>query len=256
MCGRFFVSEAELDDFAALVEGIEKELLKPRPNRDGTADLVPGDGAPVLVDAGYSGPASRVLTWGFPGPGGKGRIINARAETVMEKPMFRLPFQGHRCIIPAAGFYEWRDADADGEAMGKEEGPVQLVLPGMDAFEATSGNAGIGRPNTSRPAMERNARKMAPRIRYRFLAADGRPLAMGGIYWTFPIDAVTKLTAFTIITVAANEDVQPIHDRMPLLLPQHAISAWLHPGMTAQVGSLLVPAPIGLIRCEPSLAEA
>ena len=34
MCGRFYVSEAELDDFAALVEGIERDLLKP-PSKSG-----------------------------------------------------------------------------------------------------------------------------------------------------------------------------------------------------------------------------
>jgi len=37
--------------------------------------------------------------------------INAKAETLMEKPMGRTPFKKHRCLVPADGFYEWRRPD-------------------------------------------------------------------------------------------------------------------------------------------------
>jgi putative SOS response-associated peptidase YedK len=275
MCGRFYVSEAELDDFAALVEGIEKDLLKPRPNPDGTADLVPGDVAPVIVGASFTdaawqrhdpapafitGPLSfwqsplaytqvRLLTWGFPGPGGKRPVINARAETVMEKPMFKLPFQGHRCLIPASGFYEWADTDADtdvdADALGQpggmpprrqgtatretmEDAPVQLALPFMAPAAET---AATGRKNAGR------------RIRYRFSSRDGRPLALGGIFWTFRLDTAVERTCFTILTVAANDDVAATHDRMPLLLPQAAFADWLRPGVSDRVRALLRPVP-------------
>lgn len=265
MCGRFYVSEAELDDFAALVEGIEKDLLKPRSNPDGTADLVPGDVVPTLVGAGYSdaghtagsslsfwqpyltASSVRLLTWGFPGPAGKGLVINARAETVMEKPLFRLPFQGHRCLIPASGFYEWMDADTPQED-ALAEGPVQLSM------------ADLSKPDMA-PVVRQHRRasaKSAKRIRYRFLARDGQPLALGGIYWTFPVDAVTRKTCFTILTVSANADVSPIHERMPLLLPRDAFSDWLLPGVTDRIRSLLRPASAETLLCEasPSIREA
>lgn len=41
-------------------------------------------------------------------------IINARAETILEKPSFRGALRHHRCIIPASGYYEWR-TDSEGK---------------------------------------------------------------------------------------------------------------------------------------------
>ena len=45
--------------------------------------------------------------WGFARPGG-GLVINARAETAAERPMFRDAFRQGRCLVPADGFLEWR----------------------------------------------------------------------------------------------------------------------------------------------------
>ena len=51
--------------------------------------------------------AAEILQWGFPGFE-KGRLlINARAESVMDRPTFADSFSSRRCVIPAAGFYEW-----------------------------------------------------------------------------------------------------------------------------------------------------
>lgn len=42
---------------------------------------------------------------------GRDRTINAREETVDEKPAFRGPFRHHHCLIPADGYYEWQKLD-------------------------------------------------------------------------------------------------------------------------------------------------
>ncbi|WKJ92230.1 SOS response-associated peptidase family protein [Methylomonas montana] len=43
-------------------------------------------------------------------------LINARAETIREKPSFRVAFQKRRCLIVAQGFYEWQKLESDKQA--------------------------------------------------------------------------------------------------------------------------------------------
>lgn len=59
------------------------------------------------------------------------RMINARAETVSEKPSYRSAFKRRRCLIVADGFYEWKQTE-DGEAGGKQ--PYYLRLKSGDPF--------------------------------------------------------------------------------------------------------------------------
>lgn len=58
------------------------------------------------------------------------RMINARAETVAEKPMFREAFKYRRCVIPASGYYEWQDV-ADGKQpwyfTARNNDPIVLI---------------------------------------------------------------------------------------------------------------------------------
>ena len=54
--------------------------------------------------------AARPMRWGFEKPQG-GLVINARVETIGERPMFRALAQKQRCAMPASGYYEWRRSD-------------------------------------------------------------------------------------------------------------------------------------------------
>lgn len=72
-------------------------------------DICPSQVAPVLVSRGEK-ILGEFQQWGLPGFRGRQQIINARAETVTEKPMFRRSIAFQRCVIPATGFYEWDSA--------------------------------------------------------------------------------------------------------------------------------------------------
>jgi putative SOS response-associated peptidase YedK len=142
------------------------------------------------------------------------RMINARAETVASKPAYRHALVKRRCLIPADGFYEWRRLD-----------PA---------------------PGSKRPRKE-------PTFVHR---RDGEPMAFAGLWavWKVP-DALAGtvgnddgwLRSCAIVTTKANRLLAPIHDRMPVLLPETAWDPWLAPrARAADLPSLtrwLVPAP-------------
>ena len=70
----------------------------------------------AAVTSGEDGRRYRPMRWGFiphwyKKPGGGPLLINARAETIAEKPAFKSACRERRCIIPASGFYEWTRLD-------------------------------------------------------------------------------------------------------------------------------------------------
>lgn len=107
MCGRYQFSTGEYKEFQQIVRdaqrrssGQHNELNFPM-----AGDIAPTDEAPVLVSSG-SKVVAEFQRWGIPGWRG-GLMINARAETVCEKPMFRRSIAAQRCVVPATGYYEW-----------------------------------------------------------------------------------------------------------------------------------------------------
>ncbi len=108
------------------------------------------------------------------------KLINARAETIAEKPSFRSAFKQRRCLVVADGFYEW----------------------------------------------QRHQGKKQP---FYFRLQDGQPFGFAGLWekWTNP--AGEEISSCTIVTTAANELLQPIHDRMPVILAPQDYDLWLDP---------------------------
>ena len=102
MCGRYFwtddAEDAFLEDFPDLAGAVRRLRA---------GDYTPGMSAPALAAGTGSGICAEQLLWGFPGFDKGKLLINARAESVKDRPTFADSFAGRRCALPAAGFYEW-----------------------------------------------------------------------------------------------------------------------------------------------------
>lgn len=107
MCGRYNFSTEESAELQKIVRQIE---AKNSHNKWHMGEIFPTNSAPVLLwEQGHAEP--ELLGWGFPGfKSGARTIINARAETVAERPMFRQSWSERRCVVPTSGFFEWQKA--------------------------------------------------------------------------------------------------------------------------------------------------
>lgn len=107
MCGRYFL-DASLDEIEAMLG----PLAGAAPLK-ASFNIRPEQSIPVLRNNALNQPRLDLLRWGLvpswsKGPDRRFSMINARAETVAEKPAYRAPLRYRRCLIPASGFYEWR----------------------------------------------------------------------------------------------------------------------------------------------------
>jgi putative SOS response-associated peptidase YedK len=59
------------------------------------------------------------------------RMINARSEEIFQKPAFRKPIRGQRCLVPASGFYEWMEVNLEER---KEKYPFYITLKNQKVF--------------------------------------------------------------------------------------------------------------------------
>jgi putative SOS response-associated peptidase YedK len=213
MCGRFVSAsspERIAEYFGAAFEG---ETLGENYNVAPTNDI-------YAVVAGPDGePRLEVFHWGLIPVWAKDikvgyKMINARAETVASKSVYKSALKKKRCLIPMDGFYEWK--------AGEPGGPVTKA----------------GKPAKQPMFINR---------------LDGEPLAVAGLWsaWRDPAGDPTAdwLHSATIVTTSANATMAPIHDRMPVILPRSVWDEWLDPeNQNLEVLSgLLVPASDSLL---------
>ncbi len=177
MCGRFVLFSSVsiiAREFALLPENI---VFSPKYN------IAPAQEVLIVVAGGER----RLIRcrWGFipqwaKDPDAGYKMINARAETLAEKPAFKSAIRNHRCLVVADGFYEWKKE-------GKDKKPLYIHLK------------------------------------------SGRPIGFAGLYsyWQTPEEAL--LCTCTIITTSANHLLEPIHDRMPAIIPAGSRAEWLDP---------------------------
>lgn len=106
MCGRYVASTPT----ALLADWFDLDEVAVEP--EASWNVAPTDPVPAVVTRRDGQRRLGVLRWGLvpswaPNPTGGARLINARSETVLEKPAFRTAFARRRCLLPADGFYEW-----------------------------------------------------------------------------------------------------------------------------------------------------
>ena len=105
MCGRYRLKRADqlAEKFEAIYSG-DAEELRPRYNIAPTQPV-------LVVRASGSGRTISSVRWGLIpswATDPSASQINARSETLLDKPSFRDSFELRRCLIPADGFYEWK----------------------------------------------------------------------------------------------------------------------------------------------------
>ena len=192
MCGRYFFGDRTADE-------VEKELglrpgsISPRPGDATPGMILPGivrrrnaAKAPDAQSCDNESQATDVrdLFWGLTSRDNK-LIINARAESVLDKPMFSDSFSNRRCLLPAAGFYEWDKA----------------------------------------------------KTKFIFKRPDGKPMYLAGFY-----DLNEGKDSFVILTTMANKSMEPVHDRMPVMIEAASAQDYLQ-DTSAAMDMLKEPMP-------------
>ncbi|MBR2037766.1 MAG: SOS response-associated peptidase family protein [Lachnospiraceae bacterium] len=102
MCGRFFWDSDTARELEKTIRMVDDTFRI----EHYTGDIHPSEKAPV-ISYHQGSLLAEDKKWGFPGFDSRKVIFNARAESVLEKKMFRDSVLKRRIVIPAAGFYEW-----------------------------------------------------------------------------------------------------------------------------------------------------
>lgn len=123
MCGRYFL-HSSIEHLVALFGRMPAPRLVPRYN------IAPSQCVALVRENATGGRELAMARWGLvpgwsQGPDSRFSMINARSETVAEKPAYRAALRYRRCLIPADGFYEWR-----AEAGGKQPYVLRPRTPG------------------------------------------------------------------------------------------------------------------------------
>lgn len=202
MCGRFTLAV----DRATLRESFPQfevpEGLTPRYN------IAPTQLVPVVPNNGEN--KVEFFNWGLVPSWAKdpkfgNRMINARSETLAEKPSFRTAYRRRRCLVLTDGFYEWQKIPGR-----KSKQPVHIRMQ------------------------------------------DDAPFAFAGLWEYWEKDG-SEILSCTIITTSPNDLLEPIHNRMPVILPRDAYEVWLDPAerQPDELQGLLVPYPSEEMKAYP-----
>lgn len=201
MCGRY-VSTRSPKELAGLFHATrESEAAE---SLDPSWNVAPTDGVWAVMeradrDTGEVLRQLRALRWGLVPSWAKSldvgaRMINARVETVHEKPAYRRAFTKRRCLLPADGFYEWQPLAATKERGARKQ--PYFITPEDGGVMALAGLYEFWRDPS---------------------AGEDDPAA-----W---------VVSCTIITTEATDAAGRVHPRMPLAVAPEHYDAWLDPAL-------------------------
>jgi len=218
MCGRYasssrpedLVEEFEVDEDCT-AQFARSILVAPQSPPAGAPDfnMAPTKQAPVVLTRASRGEIAaaptrqlRLLTWGLVPSWAKDfkiglRMINARAESLLDKSSFARAAIARRCLVPADGWYEWQVSPTALDAKGKPRKHPFFVHRSDGAPLAMAGLYEFWRDKS--------------------LGED---------------DPDAWLTTYAIITSAAEPGLDRIHERQPLVLEREAWADWLDPKQT------------------------
>jgi putative SOS response-associated peptidase YedK len=225
MCGRYATAREPADlidefgiDWAAVDEQLAPNYnVAPTDEVYAVVERFPKD-QPAGLPSTRPQRQLRVVRWGLVPSWAKdpkigNKLINARAETLTEKPAFRRAFAVRRCLLPADGYFEWFTED-DGGRPRKQPYFIRNrgggVLPMAGLYE-------FWRDPHAEP------------------------------------DADPWLCTSVVITTEATDELGRIHDRMPMLVEPENWARWLDPRFedVEQLQELLVPAAPGRLEAFP-----
>ena len=104
MCGRYQFTAEQSAEILQIIQEVRDKFGARAADGVRRGEITPGCKMPVLL-ASDEGPTPELLAWGF--RTSKSLIINARAETALEKPIFAESVRARHCVIPSTGFFEW-----------------------------------------------------------------------------------------------------------------------------------------------------
>ncbi|MEU4700463.1 SOS response-associated peptidase [Nonomuraea dietziae] len=220
MCGRYASARKKhelLEEFEVEQDASPDEELQPDYNVAPTKQVY-AVLSRVPKEAERAVRQLRVMRWGLvpvwaKDPSIGSRMINARLETVAEKPAFKRAFASRRCLLPADGYFEWMPVEGE-----KRKKQPFYIHPEDDGVLAMAGLYEFWKDPTR---------------------AEDDPLK-----W---------LVTCTVITTQAEDDLGHIHDRMPMMIERERWAEWLDPTLTdtGQASRLLVPADAGRLVAYP-----
>ena len=128
MCGRYYLDESVIREIRQFLGNLDTKGKEWK-----ARDVYPSEQAVVLTSRNEE-ISAELMAWGFPSYQGKGLMINARAETANERPMFRESVQNRRCVVPAKHFYEW-DREKNKVTFKSHEGDALYMAGMFDHFQ-------------------------------------------------------------------------------------------------------------------------